>query len=220
MDLKKMVENAEEYCNIHNELKKLIEEYINRYKECELKYNTKRDLWIKNLLREFEELYKEHGFEVKQEKKEYSDIYDKSTYLTYVATYKSLEFEMSVTAKSKFCEDIRFLQTKPESDGFNIKLEPNINMYSINFYICEKSKNNDRKVNIFRLEQIEKMKKDLEETKYSKDEIEHILSVLSDEKQKLEISIKEINDNDLKGYVNKGRETLEFISLENLISML
>lgn len=69
MDLKKMVENAEEYCNIHNELKKLIEEYINKYKECELKYNTKRNLWIKKLLKEFEELYKTHGFEVREEKK-------------------------------------------------------------------------------------------------------------------------------------------------------
>lgn len=127
---------------------------------------------------------------------------------------------MSVTGEAELYRDIRFIQTKPVNDGFNFKLEPNIRMYSINFYICEKSKYNGRKVNIFRLDQIEKMKKDLEETKYSKDEIEHIFSVLSDEKQKLEISIKEINDNDLKGYVNKDREKLEFVSLENLISKL
>lgn len=220
MDLKKMVENVEEYYAVYDELNKLMEEYISKYKECELKYNTKIDLWIKNLLKEFEDIYKEHSFEVKQEKKEYSPTYDKRTYLKYVAIYRSLEFEMSVTSESEFYRDIRFIQTKPVNDGFNVKLEPNIKMYSINFYICEKSKYNERKVNIFRLEQIEKMKKDLEETKYSKDEIEHILSVLSDEKQKLEISIKEIDDNDLKGYVNKGRDMLEFDSLENLISKM
>lgn len=128
MDLKKMVENAEEYCNIHNELKKLIEEYINKYKECELKYNTKRNLWIKKLLKEFEELYKTHGFEVREEKKEYNEIYDKNTYLKYIATYRNLEFEIFVTRKGEVYRDIRFLQTKPENDGFNIELRPNVKM--------------------------------------------------------------------------------------------
>lgn len=69
MDLKKMVESVEEYYTVYDELNKLMEEYINKYKECELKYNTKRDLWIKNLLEEFEDLYKCYGFEVSQEKK-------------------------------------------------------------------------------------------------------------------------------------------------------
>ncbi|SCJ91863.1 Uncharacterised protein [uncultured Clostridium sp.] len=215
MDLKKMVENAEEYCNIHNELKKLIEEYINKYKECELKYNTKRNLWIKKLLKEFEELYKTHGFEVREEKKEYNEIYDKNTYLKYIATYRNLEFEIFVTRKGEVYRDIRFLQTRPENDGFNIELRPNVKMYSIDFDIVEK-----RKVNIFRLDQIEKIKMSLEESKYSKDEIKCILSILSDEKQKLEMSIKEIDNNDFIGCAKKGKENLEFISLENLISML
>lgn len=215
MDLKKMVENAEEYCNVHNELNKLIEEYINKYKECELKYNTKRNLWIKKLLKEFEELYKTHGFEIREEKKEYNEIYDENTYLKYIATYRNLEFEIFVTRKGEVYRDIRFLQTKPENDGFNIELRPNVKMYSIDFDIVEK-----RKVNIFRLDQIEKIKMSLEESKYSKDGIKCILSILSDEKQKLEMSIKEIENNDFIGCAKKGKENLEFISLENLISML
>lgn len=215
MDLKKMVENAEEYCNVHNELNKLIEEYINNYKECELKYNTKRNLWIKKLLKEFEEIYKTHGFEVREEKKEYNEIYDKNTYLKYIATYRNLEFEIFATIKGEVYRDIRFLQTKPKNDGFNIELRPNVKMYSIDFDIVEK-----RKVNIFRLDQIEQIKMSLEESKYSKDEIKSIFSILSDENQKLEMSIKEIDNNDFIGCAKKGKENLEFISLENLISML
>lgn len=215
MDLKKMVENAEEYCNVHDELNKSIEEYINKYKEYELKYNTKRNVWIKNLIKEFGEIYKTHGFDVSEEKNEYNEIYDKNIYLKYIATYKNLEFKIIVTIEGKVYKNIRFLQTKPVSDEFNIELKPNIKEYSINFNIGGK-----RKVNIFRLDQIEKMKRDLKEIKYSKGEIEHIRSVLSNEKQKLEISMKKIDNNDLTGYIKKGIETIEFSSLENLISAL
>lgn len=56
------------------------------------------------------------------------------------------------------------------------------------------------------MDQIEKIKIRLEESKYSKVEIKCILSILSDEKQKLKMSIKEIDNNDFIGCTKKAKK--------------
>ena len=220
MDLRKMVKEVEVYSSVHKELFELIDEYINKYKLCESKYCIKRDLWIKSILREFEEVYKEVGFKVENEEKHYNTRYDKGTYFKQIAKYEGLEFEVLASGENNIYTDIRFLQTKPNSLAFNFELKPNIDRYVINFNIDNNEKYGKKKINIFRMEQVEKIKEDLKETKYTLDEMKQILLIIKCENENVERSLQEIEKSDFKGYIYKNREKIEFTSLSNLIELL
>lgn len=220
MDLKKMIEDVGVYSVVYEELHELIDVYLNKYKLCELKYNTKKDLWIKRLLEEFKEIYKELGFEIKEEKKRYDMSYDKSTYFNYIATYKSLQFEITVNSESDIYRDIRFLQTKPNSSAFNFELRTTIDMYRVDFEIDNNEKYGRKKTNIFRIDQVDKIKKDLEETKYNIDDMKGIISIMRSEKEKLERNLKEIEEKDFIGYTYKDGNKIQFISLNDLIKLI
>lgn len=220
MDLKKMVEDVEVYSAVYEELHELIDVYLNKYKLCELKYNTKKDLWIKGLLEEFKEIYKGFGFEIKEEKRRYDMPYDKSTYFEYIATYKSLEFEMTVNCESDIYQDIRFLQTKPNSSAFNFELRTTIDMYKVDFEIDNNEKYGRKKTNIFRIDQVDEIKENLEETKYNVDEMKDIISIIRSEKEKLERKLKEIEEKDFIGYIYKDKDKIEFTSLNNLVELI
>lgn len=220
MDLKKMVEDAEMFTEIYNELNNLINEYLEKYDTYKSKYSSKKYEWIRGIIEEFKEVYEGHGFEVKEDNKCYDMGYEKSCYLKYTAVFKNLEFELIGSGEKRADKSIRFLQTKPESAAFNYELHTNIKEYKIGFDIYEKDKYSEKKIHIFNLKQISDLKKEINSTKYSVDEMKVLLSIFKDEKEKLERDLKEIADNDFIGYIYKDKVEIEFDSLANLIKVL
>lgn len=220
MDLKKMVEDVDIYGSAYEELHELISVYLDKYKLCESKYDIKKDLWIRDLFEEFKIIYEKADFEVKEERKNSSIGYETGRYLKSVAKYKSLEFELVSTGNSKIYNSVRFMQNKPVSSEFSFELYANIEMYRIEFKINVNEKYSPNGINVYGVKTVEKVKKELEETKYSVDEMKTILSVIKSEEEKLDIKLREIEENDFKGYINKNKEDIKFISLNNLIELL
>ncbi|MFR4583229.1 hypothetical protein [Clostridium cadaveris] len=220
MDLKKMVEDAEIFTGLYNDLTNLIDEYLEKYDAYKLKYSSKKYDWISSIIDEFKEVYERHGFEVKEKKKCYDMAYGENCYLEYKAKLQNLEFELIGSGEKRTDKSIRFLQTKPESATFNYELYTDIEPYRIDFNIYEKSKYREKKLNIFNIDQIKDIKENIKNSKYSVDEMKELLSIFKEEKVKLEHCKEEIDDNEFKGYIFNKSKRIYFNSLEELIEVL
>ncbi|MBD5643219.1 hypothetical protein HYH96_04835 [Clostridium botulinum] len=127
MNLKQKAKEAKQYGEIKDELIKLTNEFLTRYKEYESIYKNIYREWINKTIEDFKSIFKSEGFNVSSKALNYSNL--DNNYKTIKATLYDLEFGLLFSGE---CNNMTFLQVKPEVEEKNIILSPAIKKYYIN----------------------------------------------------------------------------------------
>lgn len=229
MDLKEKTKEAKEYGEIKKELIELTEEFLAKYREYEDIYRNIFTSWVDKTVAEFEAIFKSEEFNVTSEVSRYPNMCE--NYKTVKAVLCDLEFELLITVDE--CQDILFLQTKPETEGKNIAIRPTLEKYHISKIYIKSNKEQDKyKENNFVISSIydlERTKEKIVHAKFSVIEMKDLISeieketkLLLDELEKAKLThVKSIAISN-KGYKNKDSNSAygEFEKLSELIERI
>lgn len=228
MDLEKLKLETERYNKIITDIDTLIDDYVNTYKKYETLYFNKKYKWVSSLISEFKKIFKSLDFEVKEDTKIYGDnITGKTKHIYHIASFQSLEFELSIDAEinSSYDKDryngIRFLKNKPEVSKINKKITPSVSEYNIK--IDFNNRRDGILIKDFTMGSISKMediKRYIEETNFTLESMEESYQIIAEEKKALDDKINEIENNDFMILVEINKEELEVESLGKVIELL
>ncbi|HDK7179280.1 TPA: hypothetical protein PTW06_000911 [Clostridium botulinum] len=198
MNLKEKAKEAKQYGEIKDELIKLTNEFLARYKEYESVYKNIYREWINKTIEDFKSIFESEGFDVSTKALNYSNI--DNNYKTIKATLYDLEFELLFSGE---CNNMRFLQVKPEVEEKNIVLRPAIKKYYINRNYIEINgtqkvyNDGSRRVStIYKLE--EKMEK-VKEAQFSIEEMKEFIFEVKEEINLLLDELKKIKGKQVNG---------------------
>ena len=206
MNIKQEIENSKVYAvKVENTLN-VIDEYIDLYN----KFNEKYKSIINELKEDYKEFFSSHGFEVKKQYNGYAtSMYESEEII--IAKYKYLEFELGVRDDGRI--DITFWKRKPENEDIYIRVKMNVEQYRASMDIEDITQ-------ISCVKDINRMREEIKNAKFSLDEIDKINGSIVKLKENLLIELSKLKNVFFIGtQLNKGKEEnkFKFTKIEELI---